>query len=227
MMGYKMKKNDYIEKTKAVNGCFLIFLLWLFITFIPLFMTRGELLLKKGLLFPLLYTMEFSAIFLFYILFFRKRDGMGKGTLHVSSFLTFLIAILIVQFILPHFTGQYKVEKWTTDQISFPGWALIFNSVLLVFIVPVYEEIVFRGCLFNALMYWFNDKIYWVAITVSMIFSLAHTQYVDWRSFFSLFLISMILTAARVKSKGIYLPIALHATMNGIVIFVNYTVFLK
>ncbi len=33
-----------------------------------------------------------------------------------------------------------------------------------------HEAIVFRNCLFNALMYyWFNDKVLWAALTVSVI----------------------------------------------------------
>lgn len=32
-----------------------------------------------------------------------------------------------------------------------------------------HEAIVFRDCLFNALMYWFNDKVLWAALTVSVI----------------------------------------------------------
>lgn len=217
-----MKKSNYIERGDSVNGFFSMFFLWFFLTFIPLFMASGELLLKKGLLFPLLYVVEFSAILIFYILYFRKRHGMGKGKFLVSHYLTFLLSILVVQFILPHFLSLDKVDGWTAAQISLPGWVLIFNSFLLVFIVPVYEEIVFRGCLFNALMHWFNDNVIWAAIVLSIIFSLAHTQYAGWRAFFSLFIISMVLTAARVKSKGIYLPIALHATMNGVVILANY-----
>lgn len=72
--------------------------------------------------------------------------------------------------------------------------------------IPIYEEIVFRGCLFNALMYWFNDKVLWVALTVSVIFAVLHTQYTDWRTLAALLLISLVLTAARVKSKGSICP---------------------
>lgn len=59
-------------------------------------------------------------------------------------------------------------------------WINIFSSVLLV---PVYEEIVFRGCLFNSFKFWFNDNIYISAIVTSVIFSALHLQYTDFRTF--------------------------------------------
>ncbi|NYY75923.1 hypothetical protein DMI70_07765 [Escherichia coli] len=46
-------------------------------------------------------------------------------------------------------------------------WINIFSSVLLV---PVYEEIVFRGCLLTLLNPRFNDNICISAIVTSVIF---------------------------------------------------------
>jgi membrane protease YdiL (CAAX protease family) len=53
-------------------------------------------------------------------------------------------------------------------------------------------------------------------------FSLLHTQYTDPRTFFLLFLVSLVLTAARVKTKGLGLPVALHMIMNGSVSVLSY-----
>ncbi|MGG7669887.1 type II CAAX prenyl endopeptidase Rce1 family protein [Yersinia entomophaga] len=55
-----------------------------------------------------------------------------------------------------------------TDQVSHRGYISIINPLLLIFIVPIYEEIIFRGCLFSVFSYWFKDNIYWSAIITSI-----------------------------------------------------------
>ncbi|HFO2354191.1 TPA: lysostaphin resistance A-like protein, partial [Escherichia coli] len=109
-----------------------------------------------------------------------------------------------------------KTEEWMISQMSFSGailWINIFSSVLLV---PVYEEIVFRGCLFNSFKFWFNDNIYISAIVTSVIFSALHLQYTDFRTFLMLFLISLVLISAKIKSNGLLMPILLHMAMNAV-----------
>ncbi|HGM6985096.1 CPBP family intramembrane metalloprotease [Serratia marcescens] len=217
-----MVDNAFIARTRAVNGCFSMFLLMFLITFIPLFIENRTALMRQGLLLPLLYGIEFVAIFSLYLLFFRRREGLGKGEVKRNDFALLLFALLVIQFIFPRLMGVEKTETWVMEQVALPGEILALNAALLVFVVPVYEEIVFRGCLFNALMYWFNDKVLWAALTVSVIFAVLHTQYTDWRTLAALVLISLVLTAARVRSKGIYLPIGLHMTMNGVVMAASY-----
>lgn len=217
-----MADNAFIARTRAVNGCFSMFLLMFLITFIPLFIENRVVLMQQGLLLPMLYGMEFVVIFTLYLLFFRRREGLGKGEFKRHDFALLLFMLLAIQFILPRLMGVEKTEAWVTDQVALPNVILALNAALLIFIVPVYEEIVFRGCLFNALMYWFNDKVIWAALTLSVIFAVLHTQYTDWRTLAALFLISLVLTAARVRSKGIYLPVALHMAMNGVVMATSY-----
>lgn len=58
---------------------------------------------------------------------------------------------MIIQLFVPYLLAVRKTEEWMISQMSFSGailWINIFSSVLLV---PVYEEIVFRGCLLTLL----------------------------------------------------------------------------
>lgn len=71
--------NLYIAVTKAVAGCFSMFLLMFGLTFTPLFFPASQDLLAKGLLFPLLFALEFVVLVPLYYFFFRKREGLGKG----------------------------------------------------------------------------------------------------------------------------------------------------
>ena len=73
-------------------------------------------------------------------------------------------------------------------------WIKIFSSV---FLVPVYEEIVFRGCLLTLFKLWFHDNIYIPAIVTSVIISALHLQYTYFRTFLMLFLVSLVLISAK------------------------------
>ncbi|MDH8335465.1 CPBP family intramembrane metalloprotease, partial [Klebsiella pneumoniae] len=67
--------------------------------------------------------------------------------------------------------------------------------------MPIYEEIVFRGCLFNSFKFWFNGNVYGSAVVTSFLFAVMHLQYSDIRTFVMLFLVSLTLIVARVKSN--------------------------
>ncbi|MGE2104078.1 CPBP family intramembrane glutamic endopeptidase [Citrobacter koseri] len=216
--------NAYIVRTKAVSGCFSMFMLMFGITFTPLFFTRSAQLMESGLLLPLMFVLEFFILVPLYYLFFRKRDGLGKGTLSAKWFVILFGAILIIQFLLPAMLGMRKTEAWVMTQVSLHNYAFWLTNLSLIFLVPVYEEIVFRGCLFNAFQYWFNDKVWATSLAVSTLFALMHTQYADIRTLLMLFLISQVLIVARVKSKGLLMPVTLHILMNATVIGIQYGV---
>ncbi len=61
------------------------------------------------------------------------------------------------------------------SQVTLEHYYFWLANFSLVFIVPVYEEIVFRGCLFNIFKYWFNENVYLSAIPASILFSILHT----------------------------------------------------
>lgn len=210
--------NQYIARTNAVAGCFSMFLLMFGLTFTPLFFPASQVLLAKGLLFPLLFLLEFVVLVPLYYFFFRKRDGLGKGIFSVRRFTFLFVGLLIIQLILPWFLGLRQTEAWVTSQVSLNSYALWLSTLTLIFIAPVYEEIVFRGCLFNAFQYWFNNKTWLSSVVVSVIFAVMHTQYVDLRTLLMLFLVSQVLILARLKSNGLLMPITLHIAMNGTVI---------
>ena len=120
--------NEYIARTKAVAGCFSMFLLMFGLTFSPLFFPASHDLLAKGLLFPLLFTLEFVVLVPLYYVFFRKRDGLGKGTFNARWFAILFVALLIVQLVLPWVLGIRKTEEWVTSQVSLNSYALCMKK---------------------------------------------------------------------------------------------------
>ena len=133
--------NAYIVRTKAVSGCFSMFMLMFGITFTPLFFTRSAQLMESGLLLPLMFVLEFLILVPLYYLFFRKRDGLGKGTLSAKWFVILFGAILIIQFLLPAMLGMRKTEAWVMTQVSLHNYAFWLTNLSLIFLVPVYVSV--------------------------------------------------------------------------------------
>lgn len=92
------------------------------------------------------------------LLLLQKKRGAGQGIFNARWFTILFAALLFIQLILPLILGLRQTEAWVTSQISLSSYALWLSTLTLIFIAPVYEEIVFRGCLFNAFQYWFNNK---------------------------------------------------------------------
>ncbi|KAA8999487.1 CPBP family intramembrane metalloprotease [Affinibrenneria salicis] len=208
---------EEVAAHKETKGFFSMFALMVLLSFVPLFLPNQQRLYQLGLMFPLLFIIEFSVIMPLYFYFFRKKEGLGKGRFNARLFCLLLVTILAIQFILPTLLGITKSEGWMRDQVSLHGWIFILSQFLLIVIVPVYEEVVFRGFLYGALKAWFANNVWWAAIVSSIMFTLLHTQYTDFRTLAILFLVALCFTVARVKSNGLLMPIALHITMNGLV----------
>ncbi|ASA54076.1 CPBP family intramembrane metalloprotease [Salmonella enterica] len=217
---------EYIERNKAVSGCFAMFMLFVGITFIPFFLKDGAELMAKGLLFPIIVTLEFIFIVPLYYIFFRKREGLGLGSFRFKTFFILFLLILLIQYLLPYISGVNETESWSESQMALGDYIFWINAILLIFIAPVYEEIIFRGCLFNITYFWFGNNVFGTAVIVSMMFSVVHLQYTEIRTFIVLFLVSLTLSAARVKSRGLLMPVLLHILMNAVVTGIQYAAYM-
>ena len=83
--------------------------------------------------------------------------------------------------------------------------------LLMVVLVPLEEELLFRGALYSALMRRWGSMI---SITVSSFaWSIVHTQYGPWLMA-SVMGSGVLLAMIRWKSGSIYMPAALHAGAN-------------
>lgn len=121
-----------------------------------------------------------------------------------------------------------KRKNGWSRKCLFPGpfYGLIYflPYFLFLYMKRLYFEGVFLTlCLFNSFKFWFNDNIYISAIVTSVIFSALHLQYTDFRTFLMLFLISLVLISAKIKSNGLLMPILLHMAMNAVITGIQYT----
>lgn len=194
-----------------------LFLLMFLLTAFPLLFPNRIELIESGLFLPYGFMIEFFVIVTIYLLKFRKKEGFGIGNFTVMQFVMFFAVILIIQFIIPKVFFHTDQIVASQQQVSLPLYTLILTQISYILMVPIYEEIAIRGGLFGALTVFSNSKLL-SAIITSLIFSLLHTQYSGFKPLFLLYLISLTLVAAKVLSKGLLLPVLLHAFMNGIVI---------
>ncbi|MBL0876438.1 CPBP family intramembrane metalloprotease [Serratia nevei] len=195
-----------------------MFLLFIGLSFYPVIIPDKKRLLISGWLFPALYIIEFSFIFPLYVFNFGKLDRMGVGNFRCKVFCLCFVLLMLTQFLGAYIMDIRRQENWMVEQESVKGWIFWLNLFLLVFIVPVYEEFIFRGCLFRGGIITFKGNIYLSSLITSLLFAALHTQYNDIRTFVILFLVSMILIGAHVTSKGMVMPILLHMAMNATVL---------
>jgi len=89
--------------------------------------------------------------------------------------------------------------------------SLLESILLFAMIAPLWEELLFRGAMFSALMRRWG--IWAAAIVPSLLWALLHLQY-EWWLVASLAGSGMVLAILRWKSGSLYLPLILHASGN-------------
>lgn len=199
-----------------------LFILMVILTGVPLLLPAQQerVLIESGLFIPLMFTIEFLVIFPLYFFLLRKKEGFGVGAFGLKDFILFFTLILIIQFAIPALTAEVPDDVSNYD-FTQPLISFIFIQLSYVILAPVYEEIAIRGGLFGSLNILLRAKIP-AAILSSLIFSFLHTQYSGYKPFIILFFVSLTLTAARIRSNGLLLPVMLHVLMNFVVINKHY-----
>lgn len=199
-----------------------VFILMVILTGTPLLLPEQLrwVLIEKGFFIPLMFTIEFLVIFPLYFFRLRKKEWFGVGDFSLKDFLLFFILIMIIQFAIPALAAE-EPQHVSNYDVTPPLISFIFIQISYIVMAPVYEEIAIRGGLFGSLNILLRAKIP-AAILSSLIFSFLHTQYSGYKPFMILFFVSLTLTAARIRSNGLLLPVMLHVMMNFIVINKHY-----
>lgn len=205
--------SDKITLTAFYLGSFVIYyLITLIITLFPDFIS----LRSSGLLVPVLCLLEFAVIYPLYRFYCQRRNDIPFGQLKPGQTLLFTLGLLLLigaelQFLLP--------EVWLSEQAQQAQSSRLIMLITAVCLAPVFEEVLFRGFLLQAFMMWAPGSRFACMLLTSLLFSAMHTQYVHWQSVVALLLFSLLLCWARIKSKGLALPVFLH-TFNNLIALV-------
>ncbi|WP_313124305.1 CPBP family intramembrane glutamic endopeptidase [Pseudescherichia sp.] len=99
--------------------------------------------------------------------------------------------------------------------------------VFIVIMTPFFEEIFYRGCLFDVVCS-LCDSIgagqgrVAPALITSLFFSVMHTQFFSVYQYISVFILSIVAIRVRAITKGLLFPMMLHAFFNAIFVLAIY-----
>lgn len=140
----------------------------------------------------------------------KKMIAAALGALFVIFFVNNVMGLLVPEDSLEAF------EEASSALYAYPLWQAILANVILV---PILEEVIFRGLLFSRLLKAMPSVV--VALITSIIFSLMHGQIV-WMIF--AFVVGMLLSFVRIKSGSITPTILMHVMINGYATLVSYEI---
>jgi len=134
-------------------------------------------------------------------------------------FMTLLVATIVLSATSAVDVSQSQELGITAPQ-TFTSKLLVFSS--LVVVVPIFEEILFRGFLFNKLKKYGGQIV--SAIFVSVLFGIAHLEFgnLNWIAVVDTLIFSFFLIYISQKHKSLYSSILLHAMKNGIAFYVLF-----
>ncbi|NIF59339.1 CPBP family intramembrane metalloprotease [Enterobacter sp. Ap-916] len=157
---------------------------------------------------------EFLLALISYLVYLHRLSEFRLSSFSARQFICLVTLIIALQIsvVLLSTSGFHKKTTVLFDVIPF---------ITLTFVIPVYEEIFYRGCLFGFICSLYKKGIILPSVLCSVVFSLMHTQYMSFIEYALMFSVGLILTHARVISRGLLLPIVLHSTMNAFVLIFN------
>ena len=121
----------------------------------------------------------------------------------------FTIAYVAIMLLGPEIMSQNQSLSFSTDGNDW--WQLIIIALTFVIIAPLFEEILMRGFLFTKVRKYLS---FWpTAVTVSLLFALAHMQI---NVGIMTFIMSMFCCRIREKTGTIWGGIFLHAFVNAV-----------
>lgn len=144
-----------------------------------------------------------------------KISALGYAVLtYIIYFLVLVATVAVVKNFIPAIDVD-QMQDLGFDNVS--GRGLIFVFLTLVVLPPIAEEIIFRGFLYQRLRGLIT--IYPAAIITSIIFALAHTEFMgdnplNWIAAIDTFILSFFLIFLVQKTKSLWASIFLHAIKN-------------
>lgn len=192
--------------------CFGAFLLWYAITLFVSLFPDYALLAADGLLMPVMCILEFAALVPLYRWYCKRHHDipLGKIPLKIAGLFSLLMLLLIAAQTL-----YVRQEGWIAQQfVTMNSGATLAFILAIVFLAPVFEEILFRGFILQGIVQWAPRQRFACSLLTSIIFAAMHTQYAHPQTLLALTLFSLLLCYARFISVGLRLPILLHVLYN-------------
>lgn len=124
-----------------------------------------------------------------------------------------LVVIQIVFSIIPQMLGIPVDVGDVATEFGSADIPLLYVLTIAV-LVPIFEEVLFRGFLFKGLISTRLGAVGTIIVT-SLIFSVMHVQY-DLIVLANVFFIGILLGTARYRTNSLLTPVVLHVLLNGL-----------
>lgn len=154
----------------------------------------------------------------FVYLFYLKKFPDCRIKIKVDSAKVKFSAISLLMVILIQLAVYCYRDYLYHYEPSEINWITV---LVMTLVVPYYEEIVYRACAFGFLCSIFKKNIIIPCVITSLFFSLMHFQYYNILDQSVLFVVSLLLLGARIKSGSLFYPMLIHSGMNAFVILLN------
>lgn len=133
---------------------------------------------------------------------FQKRDLLSW----LAVLAAFTILLALVSSVLSPESSDFMQRIWdSTDNI-------ILLIIAIVIVAPIFEETLFRGFLFTGIQQSHLGTGVAIGFT-SATWAIIHTQYGAF-DLISIFILGIVLSASRIASGSLLVPIILHGTFN-------------
>ena len=139
----------------------------------------------------------------------------------LCGFLVYIISFYAIALLISYFVKSFNINQ--SQSIGFQhvqgSSALVITFLSLVVLPPVAEEIIFRGFLFSGLRT--KLKFIYAALFTSLIFAAPHlleskSGGLLWIAGLDTFILSMVSSFLREKTRGLWSSIILHSIKNGV-----------
>lgn len=148
-----------------------------------------------------------------------KTLGLVLWGYFIFFAITVAVTILIVfaDFKIP----GYQIQEQILPLFGNGALSLILAAIVMILLVPIVEEIFFRGFLLRSLAN--KIQIFWASTISATLFALAHLQL---QNIIPLFILGLIMNSLVIKSKSIWPSIAFHMVNNSIALTIEILFFL-
>jgi membrane protease YdiL (CAAX protease family) len=205
----------------------------------PLVLESEGLALPPGSAVPILYLLQaLLGLFLLQRFFFRgsffdslHRMGgaMGEGSVSetaawgIGGYAATLPLVLVVLYLSSRFLGRPPVSSNPLIPLMMEAstlWEQLLFFLTVALLAPAFEEVFFRGFLFNAFRAKFGAPV--GMVLSSLLFGLVHF---DFAMFWGLFVIGMMLCFVYYHTQSLAAPMLLHGLWNTTTLVVVQTLF--
>ncbi len=145
---------------------------------------------------------------------FRQTLGWRSGGVKWWHYVAILFGFLLIASVVSTYFPEQDNDLLRILQSS--RAVAILVAILATFTAPIVEEVVYRGVLYSAFQRSINVPVAFLLVT--LLFAIVHIPqyYPSYSTIFLLALLSVTLTALRVRSRNLLPCIILHMLFNGL-----------